>query len=105
MGTGSPHSGFCAAGLGRALLALGRLQEAEIVHRRGLAITEKTFGTNFPELPDALEVQAIILRKLKRKSEAVEFEKRARSLRDSHTAEDRSRLTVDVSQLERRNKE
>jgi hypothetical protein len=105
MGTVSPHSGICATGLARSLLALGRVEEAESLHRRGLAITEKTFGTNSPELPDALEVQASILRKLKRKSEAAEFDKRARSLRESQISSHWSGLTVDASQLERRNRE
>ena len=56
-----------------------RYSEAERYCRRSLAIREKAFGANHPDLAKSLETYAVVLRKLKRTVEADLIDERVKS--------------------------
>ena len=55
--------------------------EAEILCQRALTICEKTLGPDHPDMAFILDDYDKLLRKTKRKREAVKFERRAKILR------------------------
>ena len=65
--------------------AEGKLQEAERLYTRSLAIREKALGPGHQDVAESLENYASLLRKLQRNDEAAAMESRARQIRAGGT--------------------
>jgi len=61
--------------------------EAELLHKRSLALQEKVLGPSHFEVATTLEAFASLLRKNQRDAEAAEFAKRAKAIRDANSTE------------------
>jgi tetratricopeptide (TPR) repeat protein len=59
----------------------GKYAQAEPLHKRALAINEKTLGPEHPDVAQSLENYATLLRITKRVAEAEKLEARAREIR------------------------
>ena len=62
----------------------GRYAEAEPLHKRALAIYEKTLGPDHPQVAQTLENYAALLHKIERSGEATTNELRAKAIRAKH---------------------
>jgi tetratricopeptide (TPR) repeat protein len=62
----------------------GEYAEAEPLHRRALAIQEKTLGPEHAKVADVLEGLAALLRRTDRTAEAEQLEARATLIRAKH---------------------
>ena len=69
------------------------------VLRRALEIRVAAFGPDSFPVAEVLYDQALVLRKLKRKSEAKKLEARALAIQAAHARENLENYTVDVSAL------
>jgi tetratricopeptide (TPR) repeat protein len=74
---------------------------AEAAFREALRIAESVLGANHPDTAEVLRTFAWRLRKMGKKAEAKEMERRAKAIRDSHWDTLRNRHTVDLSELSR----
>ena len=72
---------------------------SEELLRRSLEIRVAAFGADSFPVAEVLYDQALVLRKLKHKSEAKKFEARALAIQAAHTRENLERYTVEVSAL------
>ena len=91
----------CLAGYAHFLAATGNLSNAEPLYSRAIAAFDgisAVDGFNHGRLMNLVEEQATVLRKLKRRHEARELDKRARALRASLPANEGSH-TVDIETL------
>jgi hypothetical protein len=77
----------------------GRYASAEQLNRTAISLWEQSAGPDHPSMLPWLARQAVILRKMKRGSEAAEFDKRAAAIRAKYGS-DASRYSIDVSLLE-----
>lgn len=75
--------------------------EAECAVKQALAVVESRFGQNHPKTAQTLMLYASILRKMDRKPEAREIEKRVKSIGAGDAQLRLSRQTIDVSDLRR----
>jgi len=94
----------CLAGYARFLATTGNLSNAEPVYRRAIEALDGVStvdGSNHGPLLNLVEEQATVLRKLKRKPEARELDKRARALRASGIVNANAH-TVDIEALKSR---
>ncbi len=57
-----------------------RYSDAEALYRKALPLLEASLGPKHPELADTLQSYGLVLRKLKRRSEALEVESRRNAL-------------------------
>ena len=78
-----------------------RFTEADSLYRRALGIAEKSLGSNHPDVAQTLADYALLLRKTKRKSEAVALNARAREILARNPALRSAQQTVDVQDLDR----
>ena len=83
MGENHPNLAFGLNNLALLHYDRGTYVKAEELLRRALAIEEKTYGADHPELISTLENYAAVLRELRRYSEADEMNARAKSLASS----------------------
>jgi tetratricopeptide (TPR) repeat protein len=90
-----PHMALALHNLGCLYMLEHRYSEAEQAYSRALQI-HQTLGPEHPFYAETLRGYAFVLRKLKRKSEAAELEKRAEAVARS-AGRDLSGYTVDVS--------
>jgi len=98
-GTEHPLTGLTVGNLGALRLYQRRNTEAERLLARALAINERALGAQHPDVAVTCMAYAQALRRLNRKREAKEYEKRAQAIRANHSAEDASQYTVDVRTL------
>ncbi len=68
-------------------VARGRYTDAEPLHKRSLAIREKTLGPEHPDVATSLENYAALLRQTGRSNEAAELETRVKAIRAKHAEE------------------
>jgi tetratricopeptide (TPR) repeat protein len=78
-----------------------RYAEAEPLFHRALAIREKGLGPNHPDLAHTLNGYALLLRKTKRKSEALAMNARAKEILAKSLENRSASQTVDVRDLDR----
>ena len=88
MGTEDFEYARISIGLGRALLAQRKYEEAQPYFERAIAIREKTFGPNSRELADALQSYGVTLHDEKKYAEAEKIYKRAIDIRTRIPAQD-----------------
>jgi tetratricopeptide (TPR) repeat protein len=91
--------GVALANLAQLYLSQKRYSEAEPINLRALAMWEKSLGREHPGLITCLLNQALILRKMKRKTEAAQFQTRAAAIKAKYGSDDLASLTIDVSVL------
>lgn len=85
----------------RALLyvAMGRPALAEECLRKALFTAEKSFGPEHPNVGGVLTNYAVVMRRMHRKSEAKQLEKRAKAILDKCNRENFTGYAVDISVL------
>src|SRR5262249_22474545 len=59
----------------------GKYEEAEALYKRSLVILEEALGPEHPHVASTLEGYVVVLRKMKRESEAKILEARAKAIR------------------------
>ena len=81
---GPDHPGLATDLNNLALLyhTQGKYAEAELLHKRALAILEKSLGPDHPDVATSLENYAALLRKMNREADAVQMEARAKAIRE-----------------------
>jgi len=85
--------------LASGFLSGNALMEAESAGKQAVTSAEQHFGEAHPRTAQALTVYAAVLRRLQRKSEAREMEKRARRIESQDGQTRLSRETIDVNEL------
>ena len=90
---------FVSNELGTLYCYQGRYPEAEAVLQRAFEIRLRTFGPESLAVAQVLANQAVVLRHLKRKSEAKALETRVRAIRTTHSRENLESYSVDISAL------
>jgi len=94
-----PLTGVLLQSLGELYVLQRHHAEAAKVLARSLAINERALGPGHETLARANLVYAQVLRKLNRKSEAKEYERRAYAIQASLRPEDAGRYTVEAQTL------
>lgn len=82
----------CASNLGQVLFLEGRLQEAEGLYKKSLAIGEKTYGPNSPELSPVLNNMGMLYERKGDLKQAGTFFQRAISNMEKSQSTDQARL-------------
>jgi tetratricopeptide (TPR) repeat protein len=82
-----PHLAMSLNDLGEVYRRQLRYAEAEALHKRALAIREKTLGPDHPDVARSLENYAALLRETGRGAEANEMEAHAKAVRARHAEE------------------
>lgn len=80
-----PHTASTYDRLARLFVVLERFEEAESFYRKALTIREQIFEPDHPAIIRTLQQYAGLLRKLKRESEARQFETRIQTMRAEQT--------------------
>jgi tetratricopeptide (TPR) repeat protein len=85
--------------LGVLSTRLGNLAEADAAFRQGMSILERSAGAAHPQFIMALCADAEVLRRMKRKNEARESQRRAKLLNPGQAARDCSGQLIDIADL------
>jgi tetratricopeptide (TPR) repeat protein len=99
LGPKHPLTGLLLGSLGDVDFRVRRYADAERLVARSLAIIEPSLGTDHPQVANTDLLYAQVLRKLNRKRDAREYEKRVQAIRASRGPEDAGRYTVDIRSL------
>jgi hypothetical protein len=99
LGPEHPLTALCLSNLGAFHIGSRRYAEAEPLLARSLALGMRSLESRSADLARIAFNYAHVLRKLRRKREAREYEKLARNLKSNATDEDSGGHVVDISTL------